>query len=135
MDPKFTTLYSYLQDKKQSLFISCIVQGVLVTGFIITEQTFFVESNRIMHDQINTSPKERAFFEEIFLTLSKAQGENYLLHLGGVKIHFPSGVQNMPTLRIDPTHVSAWSPVFPVENDAYEYLPKLLPNFPLKPDA
>lgn len=130
MDPKFVALYQVMQEADQSLFISCLVQGVLVTGFIANEQKFFVETNRIMNDEFDTDTKTNIFFEELFLGIAKQSPENSALHLAGVKMYLPTGIQNFPSMRIDPTQVSAWTLLMPGEKDSLEYLPRFFPGSP-----
>ncbi|NPV77929.1 MAG: hypothetical protein HPY59_16330 [Anaerolineae bacterium] len=130
MDPKFVGLVKMLQDSKNSFFISCIVQGILITGFVITEQKYFVETNRIMNDELKTISEARTHWEEIMLKLAKLPIENAALHLAGVKMYLPTGIQNFPTLRIDPSQVSAWTFLVPSNQDSYEYLPQILGEKP-----
>lgn len=132
MDQKFMGLTKALQDSNDSLFISCIVQGVLITGFVIAEQKYFVETNRIMNDETQSSSESRAHWEEIMLKIAKLPIENAALHLAGVKMYLPTGIQSFPTLRVDPSQVSAWTFLVPGNQDSYAYLPQI---FGEKPDA
>lgn len=126
MDPKFIGFVKTLQDSKDSFFLSCVVQGVLVTGFLITEQKYYVETNRIMNDELQSTSETRTYWEEIMLKIAKLPVENAFLHLAGVKMYLPTGVQNFPTLRIDPSQVSAWTFLVPGSQDSYTYLPQIL---------
>lgn len=126
MDPKFAGFVKMLQDSKVSFFVSCIVQGVLITGFVIPEQRFFVETTRIMNDELKVTSEARIYWEEVMLELAKLPVENAALHLAGVKMYLPTGVQNFPTLRIDPSQVSAWTFLVPSDKDSYEYLQQIL---------
>jgi len=51
MDLKFLTLVKHFQQMNQPLYLSCLINNVLVTGCLVNEQKFFVETGRIMNDK------------------------------------------------------------------------------------
>jgi len=126
MDPKFSAFIKVLQDSKDSVFLSCLVQGVLITGFLITEQRYFVETNRIMNNELETDTATKTYWEELLLNLSKQPVQNAALHLAGVKMYQPTGIQNFPSLRLDPSQISAWTLLIPGSQDSYEFLLQIL---------
>lgn len=132
MDQKLIGLISTFQEKGWNFYISCIVNGVLITGFIINEQNFFVEMNRLMQDSLIQNDQANPGFEELFLSIAQMPVENACLHLAGVSVHAPSGIVRFETIRIDPSQISAWNFLLPTRKSLREFLPKFFENLPEK---
>jgi hypothetical protein len=99
-------LLAIIEKEEYGLALTLLVNGVTLTGILMSEEQFFVESMRQYGRQVN---KDFAASREDFLieVTRSIQDEHPYLHLSGVTLYLTVHI-SLPALRISPEHVSAW---------------------------
>jgi hypothetical protein len=99
-------LLAIIEKEEYGLALTLLVNGVTLTGILMSEEQFFVESMRQYGRQVN---KDFAASREDFLieVTRSIQDEHPYLHLSGVTLYLTVPI-SLPALRISPEHVSAW---------------------------
>jgi hypothetical protein len=99
-------LLAIIEKEEYGLALTLLVNGVTLTGILMSEEQFFVESMRQYGRQVN---KDFAASREDFLieVTRSIQDEHPYLHLSGVTLYLIVPI-SLPALRISPEHVSAW---------------------------
>lgn len=99
-------LLAIIEKEEYGLALTLLVNGVTLTGSLMSEEQFFVESMRQYGRQVN---KDFAASREDFLieVTRSIQDEHPYLHLSGVTLYLTVPI-SLPALRISPEHVSAW---------------------------
>jgi len=112
MDTKLLQLINAVNEVNLSLFLSMIVDDIFLTGILINEQNFFVETSKEYASQIEAR-EWSVLFEDPLLKMAHIQDPLPFLHLAQVTLYLPSGQVQVPTFRVDPQKISAWTFLFP----------------------
>jgi len=104
VDKKLLTIIE--KEKYFGVALTLLVNGITLTGILMKEEQFFVESMRHYGQQVS---KEFADSREEFVVevTRTVRDEHPYLHLSGVTIYMPVPI-SLPALRISLAHVSAW---------------------------
>lgn len=110
-------LLEITRDPRLPVALTLVVNGAVISGMLISEQEFFVESLRESKKQHQgRGGNWLNAIEDLSLNLSRSpMGEHYI-HLANVQVHVAQGDDGyipVPALRISLEHVSAWMFGFP----------------------
>ena len=106
-------LLEIVRDPQNPIALTLIVNGAVVSGMLISEQEFFIESLRTSKAGYG-GRSEKMFnnIEDLSLKVSRSvTDEPAYIHLTNVFVHVSTeelGKIPLPALRISPEHVSAW---------------------------
>jgi hypothetical protein len=103
-------LLAIIEKEEYGLALTLLVNGITLTGILISEEQFFVESLRAYGSQVQND-KIVSIMEDSILKVTRTMQDEYpYIHLSGVTVFKDglSGPISLPALRISPEHVSAW---------------------------
>ncbi|MEP0806155.1 MAG: hypothetical protein HRF47_11730 [Chloroflexota bacterium] len=109
-------LLEITRDPRLPVALTLVVNGAVISGMLISEQEFFVESLRETKKQYqDRGGNWWNAIEDLSLNLSRSPTGEHYIHLANVEIHVAQGDNYIPVpaLRISLEHVSAWMFGFP----------------------